>query len=116
MGRDAEYQVDVASIEHEQLATTVRERIYQAVSKRRTKLLAERDTLDLAETNATLFHSSNHSSTHPGSPGGPHSNRKTRHTRHRLEVDDMGTIADSSKRKRKGPGDTENGSPTRGMG
>jgi len=109
MGREADYQVDVASIEHEQLATTVRDRMYQSVSKRRTKLLAERETLDLADTNTVLFYPSNHS-TRPGSPGGPHSNRKTRHTRHRLEVDEMGIIAESNKRKR-----TENGSPTRGV-
>lgn len=115
MGREADYQVDVASIEHEQLATTIRDRIYQSATKRRTKLVAERETLDLADTNAVLFYSSNYSSTHQGSPSGPHSNRKTRHTRHRLEVDEMGIIAESNKRRRKGPTDTENGSPTRGV-
>ena len=115
MGRDAEYQVDVASTEHEQLASMIQDRIYHVVSKRKSKLLAERDTLDIADTNAVLFHTSQLSITHPASPGGPHSNRKTRHSRHRLEVDEMGTIAESNKRKRKGHADTENGSPSRGV-
>ena len=115
MERDAKYHVDIAMIEHEQLATAIRDRIYHTVSKRRAKLLADRDTLDLTDTNAVLFHSNQSNVIHPASPGGPHSHRKTRHTRHRLEVDEMGIIAESNKRKRKGPADTENGSPSRGV-
>lgn len=115
MERDAEYQVDVACIEHDQLTSMIRDRIYHVVSKRRAKLLAEKDTLDIADTNAVLFHTNQFSIAHPASPGGPQSNRKTRHTRHRLEVDEMGTVAESNKRKRKAADHTENGSPARAV-
>ena len=115
MERDAEYQVDVACIEHDQLTNMIRDRIYHVISKRKAKLLAERDTLDIADTNAVLFHPNQFSIAHPASPGGPSSNRKTRHTRHRLEVDEMGTIAESNKRKRKAADHTENGSPARAI-
>lgn len=113
--RDAEYQVDVARIEHEQLTSMIRDRIYHVVSKRKAKLLAEKDTLDIADTNAVLFHPNQFSIAHPASPGGPQSNRKTRHTRHRLEVDEMGTVGESNKRKRKAADHTENGSPARAV-
>ena len=74
-------------------------------------MLKEKEHLDIADTNALLFNPSQFSITNPASPGGAQSNRKTRHTRHRLEVDDLGTIGDSNKRKRKAPADAENGSP-----
>ena len=115
MERDARYQADIAIIEHDQLATTIRERIYHTVSKRRAKLLADRDTLDPADTNPVLFHSNTTGVPNPGSPGGPHSHRKTRHTRHRLEVDEMGIIAEFNKKKRKALADLENGSPSRAI-
>lgn len=45
------------------------------------------------------------------SPGGPQSNRKTRNTRQKLEVEELGTVADSNKRKRKALAEVDNGSP-----
>lgn len=45
------------------------------------------------------------------SPGGPQSNRKTRNTRQKLEVEELGTAAESNKRKRKALAEADNGSP-----
>lgn len=45
------------------------------------------------------------------SPGGPLSNRKTRNTRQKLEAEELGTVADSNKRKRKALAEVDNGSP-----
>lgn len=45
------------------------------------------------------------------SPGGPQSNRKTRNTRQKLEVEELGTAAESNKRKRKALAEVDNGSP-----
>ena len=74
-------------------------------------MLKEKEHLDIADTNALLFNPSQFSITNPASPGGTQNNRKTRHTRHRLEVDDLGAIGDNNKRKRKAPGDADDGSP-----
>jgi hypothetical protein len=77
--------------------------------------MKEKEHLDIADSNALLLHPSQFSITHPGSPGGAQSNRKTRHTRHRLEMDDLGitiSSADGSyKRKRRALAEDENGSP-----
>ena len=115
MSRDVEFQVDVACKEHEQLVSAVRDRIYSAVQRKRQKLVAERETLDIADNTAALFHL-NHSITHPASPGGPQSNRKTRHGRHlRDNLDPIGGVSEINNRKRKVPADTENGSPSRAL-
>lgn len=45
------------------------------------------------------------------SPSGPQSNRKTRNARQKLEVEELGTVADGSKRKRKALAEVDNGSP-----
>ena len=116
MSRDAQFQVDVACREHEQLASLIRDRIYHAVQRKKLKLTAERETFDIAETTSTLFHPNQFSITHPTSPGAPQSNRKTRNTRHnRLDVDQAVGVAETNSRKRKVPGDTENGSPSRAI-
>lgn len=116
MSRDAGFQLDVAFKEHEQLVSMVRDRLYQVVQKKRSKLTAERETLDVADTTTTHFHTGQFSITHPASPGGPQSNRKTRHSRHpRLELEQVGSVGESNNRKRKAPADTENGSPSRAV-
>ena len=79
--------------------------------KKKNQMLREKEQLDIADTNALLHHPSQFSITHPVSPNNGQSNRKTRHTRHRLDVDDMGKGGDSNKRKRKIPADFDNGSP-----
>lgn len=114
MERDAEYHVDIASIEHDQLASMIRDRIHHAVSRKKAKSLAERETLDLADTNATLLHANLLSNTNPASPAAPTSHRKTRHTRHKVDVEEVGILAENNKKKRKGLTDADNGSPSRG--
>lgn len=116
MSRDVEFQVDVACKEHEQLVSAIRDRIYSVVQRKRQKLVAERDTLDIADNTAALFHPNHHSIAHPASPGGPQSNRKTRHGRHlRDNLDPIGSVGEINNRKRKAPPDTENGSPSRAI-
>lgn len=107
--------MDVACTEHDLLASMIRDRIHHVVSRRKVKLLAERDSLDIADTNAALFYPSQFSIAHPASPGGLQDKRKTRHLRHRMDVDETGSIADINKRKRKAADHTENGSPNRGV-
>lgn len=79
------------------------------------RLMKEKEHLDIADSNALLLHPSQFSITNPASPGGAQSNRKTRHTRHRLEMEDLGTTIaatdGSHKRKRKAVVDEENDSP-----
>lgn len=71
----------------------------------------EKEKLDIADTHAALLYPNHFSPNNAASPGGPQSNRKTRHTRHRLEVDDLDTTNGNNRRKRKAPGENDNGSP-----
>lgn len=89
----------------------------QSISGKRARLMREKEQLDIADTNALLLHPNQFSITNPTSPGGIHSNRKTRHTRHRVDLDDLGNgiMTDLNKRKRKAP-EEEAGSPARDMG
>lgn len=78
--------------------------------------MREKEQLDIADTNALLLHPNQFSITHPSSPGGVHSNRKTRHTRHRVDLEELGNgiVGDhANKRKRKAPLDDDAGSPGR---
>lgn len=71
----------------------------------------EKEKLDITDMHAALLYPNHFSLNNGASPGGPQSNRKTRHTRHRLEMDDLDTTNGNNKRKRKAPGDNDNGSP-----
>ncbi len=102
----------MARKEHERLLEQIRERVTQSVANKRANLLKEKDRLDIGDTNALLNHSNQFSLINGASPGDALSNRKTRHTRHRLEVDDLGTMGDSNKRKRKTLVDTKFSSPS----
>ena len=86
----------------------------QSISSKRTRLMREKEQLDIADTNALLLHPNQFSITNPASPGGIGSNRKTRHTRHRVDLDDLGNgvISELNKRKRKAP-EEDVGSPVR---
>jgi hypothetical protein len=78
--------------------------------------MREREQLDITDTSALLLHPNQFSLTHPSSPGGIHSNRKTRHTRHRVDLDELGNgiVPDPvNKRKRKAPLDDDAVSPNR---
>ncbi|KAK0514265.1 hypothetical protein JMJ35_002882 [Cladonia borealis] len=109
--KDNEYQVAVAHEEHQRLLEVVRQRLIQGVNQKKAFLLKEKEKLDTADSNTLLFRPDQFTINNTASPGGPQSNRKTRHTRHRLDAEDMDTTT-GNKRKRKGPADGENGSPT----
>jgi Sds3-like len=90
----------------------------QAISGKKARLLREKEQLDIADTNALLLHPNQFSITHPSSPGGIHGNRKTRHTRHRVDLEELGngTVGDHvNKRKRKAPLDDDAGSGRDGL-
>lgn len=106
----------MARQEHQRLAETVRQRLLQNIQQKRTALQREKEKLDIADASALLYHPNQFSINNAASPGGLQSNRKTRHTRHRLEIDDLDTaVGNNNKRKRKAPADTEIGSPNREM-
>ena len=106
------YQVEVALKEHRLLTENLRQRLIHSVNQKKTALLKEKEKLDIADTNALLFHPNQFSINNSASPGGPQSNRKTRHARHRLEAEELEPVGGvSNKRKRKVPTDVENGSP-----
>ncbi|KAI9848396.1 MAG: hypothetical protein M1837_000190 [Sclerophora amabilis] len=112
-----DFKVRLAKEEHRQLAKTVRERLIQSITHKKSRLMREKEHLDLAESNALLLHPSQFSIANPASPGGAQSNRKTRHTRYRpSDNDDAGAGHGSGegghKRKRKAANeDNDIGSP-----
>ncbi|KAJ5240062.1 hypothetical protein N7468_004681 [Penicillium chermesinum] len=115
--RDRDFRARFAHEEFSHLANTLRERLMQSISSKRSRLTREKDHLDIADTNALLLHPNQFSITNPASPGGVHSNRKTRHTRHRVDLDDLGNgiASETNKRKRKAP-EEDTGSPARDTG
>lgn len=94
------------------MVSTLRERLFQALSTKRQRLMKEKEQLDIADTNALLLHPSQFSITNPASPGGNHTSRKTRFTRHREQEDMNGVGEVTSKRKRK-LAEEDVGSPSR---
>lgn len=108
-----QYKVYVANEEHRLLASTLRDRLIQSVTARRSRLLREKEQLDLADSNALLLHPNQFSITNPASPGGAQNHRKTRHTRHARDPDDLVSAAATAenKRKRKAFEDNDNDSP-----
>ncbi|KAJ5577110.1 hypothetical protein N7535_004036 [Penicillium sp. DV-2018c] len=114
--RDRDFRVYYAKEEFKQLSGTLRERLMQSISGKRARLMREKEQLDIADTNALLLHPNQFSITNPASPGGIHSNRKTRHTRHRVDLEDLGNgVVAEFKRKRKAP-EEDTGSPARDAG
>lgn len=89
----------------------MRRRLIQNLNQKKAALQKEKEKLDIADTNSLLYHPNQFSFNNGASPGGLQSNRKTRHTRHRLDVDDVDVSSGNSKRKRKAPADVDNGSP-----
>ncbi|KAF7588480.1 hypothetical protein BBP40_005674 [Aspergillus hancockii] len=109
------FRVHFAEEEYNHLSATLRERLVQTISGKKTRLMREKEQLDIADTNALLLHPNQFSITNPASPGGIHGNRKTRHTRHRVDPEELGNgiLAEHfNKRKRKAPED-DVGSPVR---
>ncbi|KAL2042544.1 hypothetical protein N7G274_005038 [Stereocaulon virgatum] len=110
--KEHEYQVAVAHQEHQLQLETLRQRLIFNVNRKKADLQREKERLDIADTSALLHHPSQFTINNTASPGGPQSNRKTRHTRHRLEMEDLDPTGGNNKRKRKALNDAENGSPT----
>ncbi|KAJ5692898.1 hypothetical protein N7462_002321 [Penicillium macrosclerotiorum] len=115
--REYDFRVHFAKEEFNHLTGTLRERLMQSISSKRSRLMREKEQLDIADTNALLLHPNQFSITNPASPGGIHGNRKTRHTRHRVDLDELGNgiVSELNKRKRKAP-EEEAGSPVRDAG
>ncbi|KAJ5793944.1 hypothetical protein N7457_000543 [Penicillium paradoxum] len=115
--RDRDFRIYFAKEEFNQLSSTLRERLMQNISGKRARLMREKEQLDIADTNALLLHPNQFSITNPSSPGGIHSNRKTRHTRHRVDLEELGNgvLSEFNKRKRKAA-DEDTGSPARDAG
>lgn len=90
---------------------TIHHRLVHAVGQNKTNLNKERDKFDITDTSSLRLHANYFTIANPASPGGAQSNRKTRHTRHRLEVDDLSAFGESHKKKRKAPADADNDSP-----
>ncbi|KAI4164597.1 MAG: hypothetical protein LQ342_001910 [Letrouitia transgressa] len=108
---DHEYAIAVAEKEYSNLMNILRQRLIQSITQRKAQLIKDKEKGDLTDTNPLLLHPTPFGFTNPVSPGGVQSNRKTRHTRHRLEIDDLGNIGESNKRKRKYQIDADEGSP-----
>ncbi|KAG8528239.1 uncharacterized protein KY384_007156 [Bacidia gigantensis] len=112
--KDYQFAVAVAEAEHRRLMDVLRQRLVASVQAKKAALQRDKEKLDIADTNALLYHPNQFSINNAASPGGPQGNRKTRHTRHRLEIDDLDLAnAINGKRKRKAPVDGEIGSPLR---
>ncbi|KIY03595.1 uncharacterized protein Z520_00286 [Fonsecaea multimorphosa CBS 102226] len=109
---ECDYRLHLAAEECEHMTSTLRERLFQALSSKRQRLMKEKEQLDIADTNALLLHPSQFSITNPASPGGNHTSRKTRFTRHREQEDMNGVSEVTNKRKRK-LADDDVGSPSR---
>lgn len=107
------YRIQLAHEEHRALSNTLRERLIQSFSTKKAKLLKEKESLDISDSNALLLHPNQFSLANPASPGGAQSNRKTRHTRHRIggDNDELMGSAQENKRKRKAAFEEESGSP-----
>lgn len=93
------FQVQLAKEEHKLLSETLRERLVTTLTKKRERLLKEKEQLDIGDSNALLLHPNQFSLINPSSPGGIHK----RHTRGRgikngAEPEEVGT---GEKRKRK---------------
>lgn len=104
--------MQLAREEHALLSKTLRERLIQSVTQRRSKLMRDKEQLDIADSSALLLNPNQFSLGNPASPGGAQ-NRKTRHTRLRADNEDVGALAiEGNKRKRKTAfEETENDSP-----
>ncbi|KAI9762523.1 MAG: hypothetical protein M4579_000326 [Chaenotheca gracillima] len=111
-----DFKVQLAKEEHRHLASTLRERLIQSITSKKTRLMREKEQLDLADSNALLLHPNQFSITNPASPGGVHSNRKTRHMRYRPgDMEDTGEGGHKRKRKLAAE-DNDVGSPAPPMG
>lgn len=88
-----------------ELAKTIRTRLVTSVTKKRDKLLKEKEQLDIADSSALFLNPNQFTMNIPGSPGGITNPRKTRHMRHRVGDQDEASL--DRGRKRKAPADDD---------
>lgn len=93
----------LANAEHRELAATIRRRLINTVTRKRDRLLKEKEQLNIADSNALSFMPSHFSINAPASPGGMYASRKTRNTRQRPLEDTADTSGIERGRKRKAP-------------
>lgn len=97
------------------LSRSLRDRLIQGITQRRSRLLRDKEQLDIADSNALLLNPNQFSIGHPTSPGGPTSNRKTRHTRLRpgeqVEEVSATTMMENKRKRKAGFEDNDSGSP-----
>lgn len=96
-----DFSLDTAKAEHRTMREHVRERAINAIKQKKRQLQKEKDQLDAADGNTLIFNSGQFAITQPASPGGAQNHRKTRHTRHCLDLDNLEGVGESHKRKRK---------------
>ncbi|KAK4190167.1 Sds3-like-domain-containing protein [Podospora australis] len=97
------FKVETADREFKALSQTLRDRLINAISSKKTRLNKEKEALEISDASALLLHPNQFSIANPASPGGPHGKRTTR-LRHMEE-----NGADGKKRKRNNNDD--DGSP-----
>lgn len=82
------FHVRMAHEEHKLLSNTIRERLIAQLSRKKDRLMKEKDMLDIGDSNALLLHPNQFSLINPASPGSGHK-RATRNTGRRgADLDD----------------------------
>ncbi|KAL1306297.1 hypothetical protein AAFC00_004382 [Neodothiora populina] len=111
--RSTSYKIHVAQREHIELASTVRSRLVTSVTKKRDKLLREKEQLDIADSSALFLHPNQFAMNIPGSPGGAVNvnPRKTRHMRHRVTDQDEALLERGGRKRKPAIDDDGNDSP-----
>ncbi|KAI9746022.1 MAG: hypothetical protein M1818_000703 [Claussenomyces sp. TS43310] len=104
------FMIKLAEEEHKALSSTLRDRLINSVTGRKARLQKEKENLEIGDSNALLMHPNQFSMNNPASPGGIHGKRATRHRR---DIEDLPSFADSHKRKRKAADDAESPAPSR---
>ncbi|KAH8600768.1 Sds3-like-domain-containing protein [Bisporella sp. PMI_857] len=104
------YRMRLAANEHSALSSTLRDRLINSVISKKNRLSRDRETVEIADSNAFLLHPSQYGLANPASPGGLHGKRATRHRR---DAEELATLAEGGKRKRKAADSDESPAPTR---
>ncbi len=98
----------MAEKEHAALSSTVKDRLINAINERKRKLTREMTSNEgIDNSNAHSYNPAQYSVLNPASPGGILGKRSTRHRR---DLDDLSSLLDPTKRKRRNMDDSR-GSP-----
>lgn len=94
------FHVLLAREENRLLANSIRERLQSQLTRKKERLLREKDMLDIGDSNALLLHPNQFGITNPASPGGT-GKRYTRGTGRRgADPDDPASMVQEKSRKR----------------